>query len=230
MSSRQILIVNTGNVFVREIDVNVWDELLFHSLNFPKIMKQVLSEWRLLSDVHLCLCHSSSIPPHFSLHLSMLLSLLHSSLSVFASLSLPVAVGSFTLASHRLPLASRLTDWSSHCLSDATVTAPFWALCSSELADSISSLSSRYIFDISYCFHWNRTSLLLLFKTNALARASLWGVRRSLWNGTGSEPKWAEATGKIWEKQTSFNSFQATLSVCGTMFQLQMPSQGWSFI
>lgn len=39
MSSRQILIVNTGNVFVHEIDLNVWDELLFYSLNFPKIMK-----------------------------------------------------------------------------------------------------------------------------------------------------------------------------------------------
>lgn len=77
---------------------------------------------------------------------------------------------------------------------------------SSELADSISSLSSRYVFDISYCFHWNRTSLLLFFKTNALASASLWGVRCSLRNGTGSEPKWAKATGKIWENRQALTA------------------------
>lgn len=98
------------------------------------------------------------------------------------------------------PTAWAMPPWQHHSGPCVSAFRHVWGVFSSELADSISSLSSRYAFDISYCFHWNRTSLLLLFKTNALVSVSLWGVRCSLWNGMGSEPKWAEVTGKIWEK------------------------------
>lgn len=137
-----------------QLIISIWNGVYMFELNCPdhtlclskSCLQLKLSEdckvfdaWQacsaaliLLSDVHLRPCCSVSILPHFSLHLStslcLSLSFIYLCLSSHPSPCL-VTVGRLVLASHRLPPASRLTDWSSHCLSDATMIAPFWTLC-----------------------------------------------------------------------------------------------------
>lgn len=82
--------------------------------NFLEILKLVF-------DVRLGFCCLTSVcvrdAPSASFHASP-------SICPLLPVCPPVTVGRY-----RLPHASWLTDWSSHCLSDATATAPFWTLC-----------------------------------------------------------------------------------------------------
>lgn len=120
--------VDSGHVFMYVMDLKVWDELLSYSLNFLTIMKQVFNVWELCCLTSICACVTPPSSLLSSLSICPLYRLSTTRLCLPLPLWLSVAVGSLMLASLRLPLTSRLTDWSSHCLSDATMTVPFWTL------------------------------------------------------------------------------------------------------